>query len=231
MSLSLDNIILLVILFNFSEPLFLKLSLYLFHFLFFPLFLFQLLLPFLFLFFFLLPLSDQILLVSHVSLFDKTHQILDGLDVVLSLLCSFFSVFLLHSALDPSVLSLTGVIALTPCECLVCGEVLPVFVKLDYFLCCCGGSTESLEFSHLLFQIISRFKCLHFFALDLFEYVSINRVKSSLVVSESLKTSDTEEFPNIKAKRVLLQIFFGHLIFIEQYLFSIIIVKSSFVWI
>jgi hypothetical protein len=91
-------------------------------------------LPFFFLPFFFLSLGNQVLLVSQVSLFDKTHQILDGLNVVFSLLGSLFCVLLLHSALDPSVLGITSVIPFTPSKCLVCGKVLPIFVKLNYFL-------------------------------------------------------------------------------------------------
>ncbi len=148
---SLINVILFVIFFNFSESFFLELSFDFFHLLFLLFLLLKFFLPFFFLPLFFLSLGNQVLLVSQVSLFDKTHQILDSLNVVFSLLGSFFCVLLLHSALYPSVLGITSIIPFTPSECLVCGEVLPIFIKLNYFLCCCSGSTEPFKFSHLFF--------------------------------------------------------------------------------
>ena len=231
MNLPLNSTIILVVLVNFFESFFFNFRLYFFHFLLVSLLFLQLLLPFFFFFFLFLFYHYQVLLVSYVSLFGEAYQILNCFYVVLSLFYTFFCIFLLHSALYPSVFSFTGVIPFAPYEGFVSCEVLPVLVKLYNFLYHSLRSAESFKFSHFLLHIVSRFVSLHLLTFYLFEYTSIDRVKSCFIVFKALKASDTEELPNIEPKAVLFKILFGHLIFIEEDFFSVIVVKSSFVWI
>lgn len=229
MSLPLSSSIILVVLVNFFESFFFNFCLYFLHFLLVSLLFLQLLLPFFFFLFLFFFHHDQVLLVSRVSLFGEAYQILYCFYVVLSLFYTLFCVFLLHSALYPSVFSFTGVIPFAPYEGFVSCEVLPVLVKLYHFLYHSLRSTKSFKFSHFLLHILSQFVSLNLLTFYLFEYTSIDRVKSFLIVSKALKAPATEELPNIEPEAVFFKILFGHIIFIEEDFFSVIVIKSSFV--
>jgi hypothetical protein len=77
---------------------------------------------------------NQMLLETKISLLDETDEIFDCFDVNFLLFLALLFVFLLHTTLDPAILSVTSVVLLCPCEGLVGCKVLPVVVKGEDFV-------------------------------------------------------------------------------------------------
>lgn len=148
------------------------------------------------------------LLKSNVTLFNKTYKILDSFDVIFLLFLSLLFVFLLHTSFNPSILSISSIILLTPSKSFISCEIFPVIIKGKYFINISVRNTKAFIFSHFLFQIISRFKGFSFFSFDFFEYIPVNMIKGSLIIIIPFKTSDCKVLPNIETKTVLFEIFF-----------------------
>lgn len=148
------------------------------------------------------------LLKSNVTLFNKTYKILDSFDVIFLLFLSLLFVFLLHTSFNPSILSISSIILLTPSKSFISCEIFPVIIKGKYFINISVRNTKAFIFSHFLFQIISGFKGFSFFSFDFFEYIPVNMIKGSLIIIIPFKTSDCKVLPNIETKTVLFEIFF-----------------------
>ncbi len=144
---------------------------------------------------------------------------------------SLFFILLFHSTFYPSILSISCIILLTPYKRFICSKILPILIKWYYSLCICICYSKSLKFSHLFLKILSWFISFNLLTFYFFKYFSIYLKESSFLISKVCITFSWEKWENIKTKTILLNIIFWHLIFIEKNFLSVIIIKSSLIWI
>lgn len=223
------HILLLIILFDFLEPLLFHLLFHLLHLLFLSLLLLIFLfLEQLFLFLFLL-LLHQVVPVSGVSLLQKRDKVLDSFYISLFLLLPFLFVLFLHFSFDVSIGSISRVIIVNPTEIFVCCKVLPVIIELEHALLSCLWVPKPFILSCLLLEIFSHGKRFSLLGFDFFENIPVNIVKSTLAVIESFEAGGTEVGPDVKSKTIHFHIFLRHFVLVEQYFLPVVVVPGALV--
>lgn len=210
------EVLLSVILFDFSETFLFKTLLDVLLLFFFSFLLFFFLYLFLLFALFLLLEAIKIVDETWITLADIAEQIFDGFYISLLLALPLFLILFLHLAPLPAVASFTRIPFFAPHKCLVCHKVLPVLVKLKHSIFGSVGVTKAFIFALIFVDIFTQGVGLGLFGFNLLEDIAVYCIEAPLAIFITFEASCCEVIPNVKTESELIQVFLAHILLVEQ---------------